>query len=86
MPEQRAPTLQELRERREAHQRYLDRNTRFLSVKQLAERWNCSRESVRMIPFVSLPWINIGSGLQRESRRYDPDAVLAYEAHRLERR
>lgn len=72
-------TLDELRERANAHQQHLDRNTVYLSIADLRARWGCSANTVRAIPFPSLPYLNIGTGLQREYRRYHPDAVYAYE-------
>jgi hypothetical protein len=75
----------ELRARRETHERHLDRNTRYLNLAQLAERWGCSKNTVRAIPISLLPYLNMGTGLVREMRRYNPDDVYAYEAKRLER-
>lgn len=74
-----------LQARASAHQVYLDRNTTFLTVGKLASRWGCSPGTVRAIPFELLPWINIGAGLIREARRYDPADVAAYEAQQRRR-
>jgi len=79
-------TADELRARAEAHQVYLDRNTKFFTVKDLAARWGCSGNTVRAIPTTLLPYMNIGTGLQRESRRYHPDDVYGYEAEHLRRK
>jgi hypothetical protein len=72
-------TLSELRARAEAHQAHLDRNTKFFTVKDLAARWGCSANTVRAIGRDVLPYLHVGTGLVRESRRYDPADVLAYE-------
>ena len=72
-------TLAELRAKSDSHQAHLDRNTTFLTLKALAARWGCSTNTVRAIPATVLPWVNIGSGLVREARRYHPDDVMAYE-------
>jgi hypothetical protein len=82
MSEYHPPDLATLRARREAHERYLDRNTRFLNLAQLAARWGCSKNTVRAIPITALPYLNMGTGLVREMRRYDPADVAAYEAKR----
>lgn len=79
------PTLEELRARAAAHQQHLDRNTVLLSVDDLRRRFNCSANTVRAIPVALLPYINIGTGLTRERRRYLPDDVMAYEATRMKR-
>lgn len=78
-----SPTLDDLKAKADAHQAYLDRNTTFLSVGQLATRWGCAPNTVRAIPATLLPFLNIGTGLQRERRRYHPDDVYAYESARL---
>lgn len=78
-------TLDDLRAKAAAHQRYIDRNTRFLDVPMLAARWGCSPNTVRAIPTALLPFLNIGAGLQRERRRYHPDDIERYEATRLPR-
>jgi DNA-binding transcriptional MerR regulator len=51
----------------------------LLSIKEVAERWGVSTPTVRAIPASRLPYKNIGTGLQRERRRYHPDDVYAYE-------
>ncbi len=79
-------TANALRARADAHQIYLDRNTKFFTVKDLAARWGCAANTVRAIPVSLLPYLNIGMGLQRESRRYHPDDVYAYEAEHVRRR
>lgn len=76
----------ELRARAEAHQAHLDRNTKFFTVKDLSARWGCSGNTVRSISTTILPYMNIGAGLQRESRRYHPDDVYAYEIEHLRRK
>lgn len=68
-----------LRQKAAAHQAYLDRNTTFMTIKALAARWGCSTNTVRAIPASVLPYVNVGTGLVRESRRYHPDDVMAYE-------
>lgn len=75
--------LDELRAKAAAHQQHLDRNTKYLDVQALASRWGCSLTTVRAIPNTLLPYLNIGTGLVRERRRYHPDDVYAYEAQRL---
>lgn len=77
------PTLDELRAKAAAHQNHIDRNTKWLDVKTLAARWGCSPSTVRAIPSHLLPFMNIGTGLERERRRFHPDDVAAYEAMRL---
>lgn len=72
-------SLDLLRQKADAHQAYLDRNTRFFTVKQLAERWGVSTNTVRAISRTALPYVNVGTGLVRESRRYNPDDVMGYE-------
>jgi hypothetical protein len=76
------PSLEELRARAAAHQEHLDRNTKFYTVADLAARWGCSKTSVRAISAELLPYLNVGSGLQRELRRYRPADVEAFEATR----
>ena len=73
-------TLDELRAKASAHQQHLDRNTRFYTIKDVAQRWGCSTNTVRAIPRGALPYLNVGTGLVRESRRYDPSDVYAYES------
>lgn len=77
------PTLDELRAKAKAHQDSIDRDTRFFDVNTLAKRWGVSPTTVRAIPSASLPFLNVGAGLQRERRRYHPSDVAAYEATRL---
>ena len=74
--------LAALAEKSAAHQAYLDRNTKYLCVNDLAARWGCAHNTVRAVPRGLLPYLNIGTGLQREARRYHPDDVFAYEAQR----
>lgn len=76
-------TLADLRAKAEAHQQHLDRNTTYLDVLELAKRWGCSPNTVRAIPSGLLPYLNIGTGLVRERRRFHPDDVCAYESARL---
>lgn len=76
-------TLDALRAKAQAHQDQIDRDTRFFDVPTLAARWGCSANTVRAIPSSLLPFLNVGSGLQRERRRYHPADVAAYEATRL---
>lgn len=68
------------------HQMELEKHIAFFSVQTLAKRWGCSTTTVRAIPMTTLPYLNLGHGLQRELRRYRPDDVYAYEAARLERK
>jgi len=72
-------TAGEMRAKAVAHQEYLDRNTKYLTIEDLRRRWSCSSTTVRAIPRTVLPWKNVGRGLVREARRYHPDDVLAYE-------
>lgn len=72
-------SLDDLRAKAAAHQAHLDRNTKMYTVKELASRWGVSTNTVRAIAHAVLPYINVGSGLVRESRRYHPDDVVAYE-------
>lgn len=75
------PTREELRERAETHQKQLDRDANKWTVQDIADRWGCACSTVRAVPIALLPYINIGQGLVRERRRYDPDDVYAYELH-----
>lgn len=77
--------LAEIRARAQRHQDEIDRDTKFFSVADLAARWACSKGTVRAIAKTTLPYTNLGNGLQRELRRYHPDAVAAFESARLER-
>ena len=79
------PTAGELRAKAEAHQAYLDRNTKYFTVDDLRRRWACAASTVRAIPRTVLPWKNVGRGLVKESRRYHPDDVYAYEQRDRER-
>lgn len=79
------PNLAEIRERAQRHQEELDRNTRFLTVADLAARWRCSKGTVRAISKKTLPYVNLGNGLVRELRRYRPADVEAYESVREQR-
>lgn len=74
------PDLAEIRARARQHQDELEKNARFLTIAALAARWGVGKTTVRAIPFADLPWRNLGRGLVRESRRYDPADVDAYEA------
>lgn len=74
------PTLAEIRARAQRHQDELDRDTRFFTVTDLAVRWHVSRQTVRAISKTVLPYVNLGSGLIREARRYHPDSVSSYES------
>jgi hypothetical protein len=80
MPNELEPTAAALVARAKAHQDELDRDTRFLDVQMLAARWGVSPSTVRAVPSTLLPYVNVGTGLQRERRRYHPEAVAAYEA------
>jgi hypothetical protein len=77
------PTLADLRAKAQAHQDSIDRDTRFFDVGTLAKRWGVSPTTVRAIPQTLLPYLNVGTGLQRERRRYHPDDVARYESARL---
>lgn len=79
------PDLAEIRARAARHQDELDRDTRFLTVADLAARWRCAKGTVRAISKLALPYVNLGHGLKRELRRYAPADVEAYEATRLQR-
>ena len=72
-------SLADVRAKAAAHQAHLDRNTRFMTIKDVATRWGCSVNTVRAIPKGLLPYLHVGTGLVRESRRYDPTDVMAYE-------
>lgn len=50
----------------------------YMSVPQVAERLNLSREKVEAIPFEILPFADFGVG--RSLRRYHPADVLAVDA------
>lgn len=57
-------------------------HTVYRSIAEVAMRWGCSVTAVRAIPASALPYLNIGTGLVREHRRYHPDDIAAYEATR----
>ncbi len=78
-----ADATERLQAKAKAHQDAIDRDTRFFDVGTLAKRWGVSPNTVRAIPAASLPFLNVGSGLQRERRRYHPADVIAYEGQRL---
>ena len=73
-------SLHDLKDRAQAHQERIDTRTTFLTPAALAKRWGCSEGSVRAISRTALPYLNIGTGLVRERRRYNPDDVYAYES------
>ena len=79
------PDLDELRARAARHQDELDRDTRFLTVADLARRWRCSTTTVRAISHTALPYLNLGHGLVKVVRRYRLADVEAYELSRVER-
>lgn len=79
------PDLAQIRARAQQHQDELDRDLCFLTIAALARRWGTSKTTVREIPFADLPWRNLGRGLVRERRRYDPADVDAYESLLLDR-
>ena len=79
------PDLETIRAAAQQHEDELDRDRRFLTVAQLAARWGIGKTNVRAIPFADLPYRNLGRGLVRESRRYDPTDVDAYESLLLDR-
>lgn len=81
-----AASVGDLRAKAAAHQAHLDRNTKFFKPKDLKDRWGVSLSTIRAIPYSELPWHSAGVGIVRETRRYHPDKVLAYEAARAERR
>jgi hypothetical protein len=76
------PSLETVRARAQAHQHEIDVRVRFLTVQQLADRWGCSDATVRAIPADRLPYVAIGTVHRRTHRRYDPQAVDAYEKGR----
>ncbi len=63
----------------EAHALELEARIRFVTVADLAERWQCSETAVRDISYSELPYLNIGKGGRRVHRRYDPRVVEAFE-------
>lgn len=73
------PDIDELRERALRHDAVLNRNKRYYTVADLAARWQRSATSVRAIATGELPYINVGQGLVKEARRYDPADVETYE-------
>jgi len=74
--------LATIRARAAEHQRELTER-QFLTVGQLAARWNVAPSTVRDIPADELPFLEFGRGLKLRRRRYDPSDVEAYErSHR----
>lgn len=71
--------LAALRAKADEHQRRLDADTVYWTVQILMKRWGVSATTVAAIPPSLLPYINIGTGLKRERRRYNPDDVYEYE-------
>jgi hypothetical protein len=74
-------TLETLRADARAHNERFEARA-WLTVAQLAARWNVSKTTVRAIPRDVLPYKTFGRGEQLHRRRYHPDDVAAYEAAR----
>jgi hypothetical protein len=72
--------LAAIRARAAEHETDLDRDVRYLTAAQLAERWSCHASTVRDIPRDELPYLEIGGGRAKHHRRYRPSDVAAYEA------
>ena len=51
----------------------------FLSVGDLAKRWQVSENTVRSIARTALPYMELGNGLRFRRRRSRAEVVLAYE-------
>jgi hypothetical protein len=71
-----ATRLAELRELAKAHARQLEAVV-WLSVGDLAVRWNVSPATVRKVSRDALPYLTLGGS---SVRRYDPRDVEHYEA------
>ena len=71
-----ADRMAELREAAKAHSKQLDAVS-FLTVGDLAVRWDVSPKMVRKIPRAALPYLELG---QSNVRRYDPRDIEQYEA------
>lgn len=69
--------LAELREAAKAHSKQLDA-VLWLSVSDLAIRWQVSPKTVRKISRDALPYLELGKSTVR---RYDPRDVESYEAN-----
>ena len=72
--------LHSYRARARAHQADIDLSVSYMTVKDLAARWNIAPSTVRDIPRTKLPYKEFGKGAKLKRRRYHPDDVLAYEA------
>ena len=70
--------LATIRARAAEHQRELTER-QYLSVAQLAARWQLAPSTVRDIPADELPYLEFGRGLKLRRRHYDPADVEAYE-------
>lgn len=51
----------------------------YLSVPEIAERWNVHRSTVESVPFPVLPYVDVSEG-PRALRRYHPADVIAADA------
>jgi hypothetical protein len=67
------------RDRASQHERELEVGLTYLTIQDLAARWQVSRATVRAIPRDELPYIEFGQGALLKRRRYDPRAVAEYE-------
>ncbi len=72
-------SLQPYRERARAHQADIELSVVYLTVNDLAKRWNLSASTVRDIPREQLAYKEFGRGAKLKRRRYHPDDVIAYE-------
>jgi hypothetical protein len=77
-----ADDLTRQRERAAEHQRREEADRQWLTTADLARRWGVSATTVRDIPAVALPYLELGNGLKFKRRRYAPVDVEAYERRR----
>jgi len=67
-------------ESREAQGRRMLAALAFATVAELAARWRVDASTVTAVPFDQLPWVNLARSGRKQLRRYDPEAVRAFEA------
>ena len=63
----------------EAHQQDIEVRAFYLTVREVAERWRVSENTVRDIPFDELPYFQVGRGKRKIHRRYRPSDLEEFE-------
>lgn len=82
MPTDELGRLDRIRDRRQRHEEEM-LSVHWFTPAILAARWGISETTVRAIPATELPYKEFGTGTQKKRRRYHPDDVAAYDAHRV---